>query len=131
MTAKINIAKDRYGNYIKIGDAIRGQNYYCLYCGERLIANKGAKNIHFYKPYNKDKKDIIECELYSSSKSVDNEQIEGHLYENIVRFIVDNTFNSTMKIHHLDSKYMVILNMENLYFSINSQNDRILCTISG
>lgn len=131
MTAKINIAKDQYGNYVKIGDAMRGQKYYCLHCGEKLIANKGTKNIHFYKHYNKDKNEIIECELYSSSKSVDIEQLEEHLYENKARFIVDDSFNLNMKIPHLDSKSMVRMNNENLYFSINLQNHRIHSTNLG
>src|SRR5690625_1766743 len=129
VSAKINIARDQYGNYTKIEDAVTGGLYYCLNCGERLIANKGNKNIHFYKHFNqKGSKKEIECELYSSSKAAHSEQLVEHRYVNKVRFIITDTFKLKMKLPHLEPCSMVKMDKENLYFSINVQDARLHST---
>lgn len=132
MTAKINIAIDDNGNYVKIQDAIKGQLYYCLNCKERLIANTGNNNIHFYRHHNtKDRDTLIECELYSSGDSDYGILLNEQFYENKVRFTIDKSLKMKMKLPYLSGSSISRMNFDNLYFFIKVQNDRIFSTDLG
>lgn len=132
LTAKINIAIDHNGNYVKIQDAIKGQLYYCLNCKERLIANTGNNNIHFYRHHNrKDRKTLIECELYSSGDSDYGILLNEQIYENKVRFIIDKSLNMKMKLPYLSGSSISRMNFDDLYFSIKVQSNRIFSTDLG
>lgn len=132
MTAKINIAIDDNGNYVKIQDAVKGQLYYCLNCRERLIANTGNNNIHFYRHHNTKNRDtLIECELYSSGDSDYGILLNEQLYENKVRFTIDKSLKMKMKLPYLSGSSISRMNFDNLYFFIKVQNNRIFSTDLG
>ncbi len=132
LTAKINIAIDQKGNYVKIQDAVKGQLYYCLNCKERLIANTGDHNIHFYRHHNKKNREaLIECELYSSSDSDYGILLNEQIYENKVRFIFDKSLNLKMKLPYLSRSSLARMNFDDLYFSVTVQGNRIFSTGLG
>lgn len=132
LTAKINIAVNHNGDYVKIQDAVKGQLYYCLNCKERLIANTGDRNIHFFRHHNKKNRDaLIECELYSSGDSDYAILLNEQIYENKVRFIIDKSFNMKMKLPYLSSSSISRMNFDDLYFSVTVQGNCIFSTELG
>ena len=132
MKAKINIAIDENDNYVKIQDAVKGQLYYCLNCKERLIANTGNNNIHFYRHHNtKDRDTLIECELYSSGDSDYGILLNEQIYENKVRFTIDKSMNMKMKLPYLSESSISRMNFDDLYFTIKVQSNRIFSTYLG
>lgn len=132
MTARINIALDINGTYVKIQEAVSGQFYTCINCGERLIANKGNKNIPFYRHYNaQDRETLIECELYASGDSDSIVLMNEQLYENKVRFVVDDSFNLKVKFPYLSSSSISRMNFDDLYFFIKVENRKIFSAELG
>lgn len=132
MTAKISIAYDQNDNLVKIQDSVKGQLYFCLNCRERLIANTGNKNIHFYRHHKpKNKEALIECELYSSGASDYGILLNEQVYENKVRFVIDNSFEMKMKLPYLSTSAISRMNYDNLYFSIKVQKNLIFSTNLG
>ncbi|MGE7023812.1 hypothetical protein [Solibacillus cecembensis] len=132
MTAKINIALDDEGKYVKVQDAVKRQKYFCLNCAEALIPNKGEKNIHYYRHFTKKgEAELIECELYLSNESDYGVLMDEQSYENKIRFVIDESLNIKIKLPSLDRSAFVRMDIDNLYFSIQVQNNSIYSTDLG
>lgn len=132
MTAKISVAFDQKGNYINIQDAVKGGVYYCLNCKERVSAAKGKKNIHHYRHVTKkDKEKLAECELYTAGDSDFTVLLNEQLYENKVRFILDQSLEMKIKLPYLNKSAISRMNFDDLYFSIQIESNVIYSTNLG
>lgn len=120
------------GKYVKIQDALREDTYYCIECNGRLIPNKGTSRIHYFNHYiEKGKSGLIECELYSYSNADYEILINEQIYENRVRFVIDEFLNIKIKLPSLGRSAFIRMNHDDLYFSVQVQDSRIYSTELG
>lgn len=124
MTTKINFAFDPSGNIVHIKDAIRGGEYYCVYCEDRLFAAKGKKQIHHFRHFSKDNESEY-CHLYSSSDSDYTILYEEEKWKNKLRFVIDSGLELKLKFPTIPSELIAKMNKEDRYFNIYVQDKNI------
>ena len=126
------MAVDHEGKYVKIQEAVRGQEYFCLNCKEKLIPSMGNKNIHHFRHFNKkDRAALIECELYSSDDSDYEVLLNEQSYENRFRFIIDQSYNLKIRLPYLKSTAFSRMNVDDLYFNVQILGESVFSSDLG
>lgn len=120
------------GKYVSIQQAVRGKEYFCLNCKERLFPSFGDKNIHHFRHFNKkDRAALKECELYSSGDSSYEVLYNEQSYENFVRFTIDQAFEFKIILPYLEEEQFSKMNLDNLYFNVQIEDKKIFSSDLG
>lgn len=127
MTVKINMAIDISGKIVHIRNAVRGNDYFCIYCGDYLYATLGDIQTHHFRHKSKDSESKY-CHLYSSGKNDYSILYNKEIWKNKPRFVIDEEFKIQLKLPTLSRESYIKMVKEDLYFSIYVDNQEKFST---
>lgn len=124
MTVRIQMAIDEEGDFIHIKDAVRGQEYRCIYCDYPLVPALGMLRAHHFR--HKNTEELHFCHLYSAFDGDRQVLLYEQKAKRSFRYKIDKFYNLNIKLPKMKVKMYEKMNAEQLCFSIIVGEKKVL-----